>query len=51
LFCNCEISPNKDASAGVLGVFGKLLTRKGCMGLGSMMFGQNLRCKKFLNIE
>jgi hypothetical protein len=33
----------------VLGVFGKLLMRRGVHGLGSIMFG--LAVQKFLNIE
>jgi hypothetical protein len=49
LFCSYEIhQTNQDASARVLGVFGKLSTR-GVHGLGSMTFG--FAVQKFLNIE
>jgi hypothetical protein len=45
----CFVLPlNWDASDRVLGVFGKLLTRR-VHGLGSMAFG--LVVQKFLNIE
>jgi hypothetical protein len=41
---------NWDASDRVLGVFGKLLTRRGAWGFGSMMFGFAVQ-KALENIE
>ncbi len=37
--------PNQDASDRVLGVFGKLWTRRGCIWLGSMTFGLVMKVK------
>ncbi len=52
LYCSYEVHRNQDALDDaldcVLGVFGKLSTRRCMHGLGSMTFG--LAVQKFLNI-
>jgi hypothetical protein len=49
LFCSYEDPRNRDASDRVLGVFGKLSTRRGAWVFDSMTF--ELGVQKFLNIE